>query len=213
MPRKKALRVAELSAMQHVFLRPHDGSSASLLEYVAAKPVALDIGCGSGDTTVALAAADPSRLYLGVDLRGARLHRGAAAAARLGLTNVAFTVAPILALAKLLPDGIGDEGWFFFPDPFLKRRAAKHRLTAPAHLSAYRRLFRAGARLHLRTDSAPMFEYSRRTLERAQFTLCRAVTSAPPYEGTELTPPVLSRYEARFRAQGRTLHVLEFQVR
>ena len=212
MPRKKALRVAELSALPRVFLRPDRGSSASLLGCLGEKPVALDIGCGSGDTTVAMAAADPSRLYLGVDLRGARLHRGAIAAAALGLPNVVFTVAPILALAALLPEGIGDEGWFFFPDPFLKQRATKHRLTAPAHLSAYRRLFRPGARLHLRTDSAPMYEYSKRSLQSARFTLCRSLTSRPPYSETEIAPPVLSRYEARFRAEGRTLHVLEFQV-
>lgn len=212
MPRKKSLRVAALAAMHHVFFRPHEGPRDGLLEYVAGKPLVLDIGCGAGDTTVALAAADPTRLVLGVDLRGARLHRGAEAALRLGLPNVGFTVAPILKLAELLPEGLGEEGWMFFPDPFLKQRAAKHRLTAPAHLAAYRRLFRRGARLHLRTDSRPMFEYSRRMVEKAHFKLCRSEIALPPYEGTRDALPILSRYEARFRAEGRTLHYLEFQV-
>lgn len=213
MARKKTLRLAELADMAHVFIWPRIGWESALVEFVGGHRLVLDIGCGTGDTTVALAAADPSRLYLGVDLKGARLHRGAEAARRAGLTNVAFTVAPVRVLSEILPKATCEEGWLFFPDPFLKRRAVKHRLTAPAHLAGYRGLFREGARIHLRTDSRTLFEYSRRTLEAAGFSLCRAETSVPPYTLAEAHPAIHSRYELRYRSEGRTLHFIEFQVR
>jgi tRNA (guanine-N7-)-methyltransferase len=212
MPRKKTIRAAALAGMPHVFIRPGSATCAPLLEFVAGGRMALDLGCGSGDTTVALAARDPARRYLGVDLKGARLHRGAEASLRLGLANVAFLVAPLLSLAALVPEGTFDEGWLFFPDPHPKRRAAKHRLTSPVHLAAYRRLFRRGASLHLRTDSEALFEYSRIMLQRSGFAVQRESTCAAPYPETEPPTTSPSRYEARFRALGRTLHFIDFQV-
>lgn len=213
MPRKKVLRVAALADMPNVFLRPHERSALALLAYLSEGPAVLDLGCGSGDTTVALAERDGARRYLGVDFKGARLHRGAEAALRLGLANVAFVVAPLLSLVPLLPEGRFDEGWLFFPDPYPKRRAAKHRLTSPVYLAAYRRLFRPGALLHLRTDSQLLFDYSRLTLGRFGFAVEHKRTSRPPYAEPELPPAPPSRYESRFRAEGRTLHFIDFQVR
>lgn len=212
MPRKKSIRVARLADMEHVFVRPHAGWERALADYAEGGGLVLDMGCGTGDTTVALAAADPARLHLGIDLKGARLHRGAEKARALGLANVAFTVAPILTLLEFLPKASCEEGWIFFPDPFPKNRAAKHRLTAPRHLEAYRSLFRPGARVHLRTDSRPLYEYSRRTLQAAAFNVFRADTSAPPYALAEEFPAIRSRYEQRFRLEGRTLHFIDFQV-
>jgi tRNA (guanine-N7-)-methyltransferase len=212
MSRKKSVRVAQLGQMAHVFVRPQEPDALALSDFATGKSLVLDIGCGSGDTTVAMAAADPGRHYLGVDLKGARLHRGAEAAARLRLTNVAFAVISILDLPQLLPEHACVEAWLFFPDPFLKRRAAKHRLTSPAYLSAYRRLLRAGARLHLRTDSRALFEYSQKSLKEAGFTVCQAVTLRPPYDESGPWPEVPSRYESRFRKEGRDLHGLIFQV-
>ena len=211
MPRKKSLRVAELTRMPNVFLPPQAPEGA-LKDFATRRPLVLDLGCGRGETTVGMAARDPDRHYLGVDLKAARLHRGAEAAGRLGLTNVAFAVLSILKLQEVLPERICDEGWLLFPDPFIKQRAAKHRLTSPAHLAAYRRLLRVGASLHLRTDSLPLFEYSLRAVQQAGFSVRTAATLLPPYPEEGVGPPVHSKYEARFRREGRALHDLVFRV-
>jgi tRNA (guanine-N7-)-methyltransferase len=206
MPRRKSQRLAELSAMPHVFLEPE--TSPTLRSFAGQKPLVLDLGCGRGDTTVAMATADPSRHYLGVDLKGARLHRGAEAALKSGLTNVAFAVFSILHLERALPKPRGVEAWIFFPDPFLKTRAAKHRLTSPAYLRAYRRLLQEGATVHLKTDSLFMFEYTLRTLGREGCVLLDSVPDLPtPKEGE-----VQSAYESKFRREGRAIHYLSFQV-
>jgi tRNA (guanine-N7-)-methyltransferase len=52
------------------------------------------------------------------------------------------------------------EIWLTFPDPHLKTRAIKNRLSAPLFLDIYDRLLMPGGRVHLKTDSEPLFDYT-----------------------------------------------------
>jgi tRNA (guanine-N7-)-methyltransferase len=211
-PRKKKSRVAQLAGMPHVFVKPHESGAQTLREFALARPLVLDLGCGRGETTVALAERDPERHYLGVDLKAARLHRGAELAHRGRLANVAFAVLSILHLDKVIPDRTCHEGWLFFPDPFLKQRAVKHRLVSPAYLDVYRKLMREGARLHLKTDSRSLFDYSLRELGRAGCRIHEAVENLPAEKGGTSFRGIESTYETRYRLLGRAIHYLSFQV-
>ena len=106
------------------------------------RPIILELGCGKGEYTVALAERDPQRNYIGIDIKGARMWRGAKTATERGMANVGFLRTRIEFINSLFDEGEIDELWITFPDPQLKTRRAKKRLTSPLfleskHLYAY----------------------------------------------------------------------------
>ncbi|MDE7450585.1 MAG: tRNA (guanosine(46)-N7)-methyltransferase TrmB, partial [Alistipes sp.] len=101
------------------------------------RPVVLELGCGKGEYTVALAQRDPSRNYIGIDIKGARMWRGAKTATERGMTNVAFLRTRIEFIDSLFGEGEVAEIWITFPDPQLKTRRAAKRLTSPDFLTRW----------------------------------------------------------------------------
>ncbi len=112
----------------------------------------LEIGSGMGEATAAMAAADPDRDLLAVEVHTP----GVAALLRrvedLGLTNVRVVEADALHVLERLPDGSLDEVRVFFPDPWPKARHHKRRLVSPAFVERVATALRAGGRLHVATD-------------------------------------------------------------
>jgi tRNA (guanine-N7-)-methyltransferase len=53
-------------------------------------PIILELGCGRGEYTVALAERNPDKNYIGIDIKGARMWRGAKTATERGMENVGF---------------------------------------------------------------------------------------------------------------------------
>ena len=97
-------------------------------------PIVLELGCGKGEYTVALAERAPSRNYIGIDIKGARMWRGAKTATERGMRNVGFLRTRIEFINGLFGEGEVSEIWITFPDPQLKTRRAKKRLTSPLFL-------------------------------------------------------------------------------
>ena len=100
-------------------------------------PIVLELGCGKGEYTVALAERDPSRNFIGIDIKGARMWRGAKTATDRRMPNVGFLRTRIEFINGLFAEGEVDEIWITFPDPQLKSRRAKKRLTSPLFLGYY----------------------------------------------------------------------------
>lgn len=95
------------------------------------RPIVLELGCGKGEYTVALAERDPGRNFIGIDIKGARMWRGAKTATERQMRNVGFLRTRIEMIASFFAEGEVDEIWITFPDPQLKSRRAKKRLTSP----------------------------------------------------------------------------------
>ena len=124
----------------------------------AARPVVLELGCGKGEYTIDLSRRLPERNYIGVDIKGARLWKGAKYAHEHRLGNVAFLRTRIEFIgAFFAPDEVS-EIWLTFSDPQLK--SENSRLTSPVFLERYRRFLRPGGIVHLKTDSRFLYEYS-----------------------------------------------------
>jgi len=141
MTRKTTKRLAELPSMPNVFTPPEMAARGGLSYcFDGKRPVVLELGCGRGETTVDMAAADPDRNYLGVDIKGARVHRGASAALERDVRNVAFLYSVVEQVALLACGEPIDEIWIRFPDPFPKPSKANRRLTSPRYLELYRRM-------------------------------------------------------------------------
>jgi tRNA (guanine-N7-)-methyltransferase len=123
-------------------------------------PIVLEIGCGRGEYTNGLGKLFPSKNFIGVDIKGDRLAAGGRQAEVMQLTNVAFLRIQIQFIEDFfLPNEI-DEIWITFPDPRMKDRDEKKRLTFPFYLEKYLRLLKPGGIIHLKTDSSEFFEYS-----------------------------------------------------
>ena len=122
-------------------------------------PIILELGCGKGEYTVALAQRFPQANFIGVDIKGARMHSGATAAQRLGLANVAFVRTSIELLEAFFAPGEVDHLWITFPDPQMKK--ARKRLTSTRFLPMYRRLCGPGGSVRLKTDSPFLYTYTR----------------------------------------------------
>ena len=113
-----------------------------------------------GSTPLAFAATDPNRLCIGVDLKSHRLCVGAEAALSQGLDNVLFLRARAEMLERFFGPKSLNEIWLTFPDPHLKQRSIKHRLTSPAFFNIYSNLLVPGGTMHLKTDSTPLYNYT-----------------------------------------------------
>ena len=121
--------------------------------------IILELGCGKGEYTLELARRNPDKNYIGVDIKGARLWRGAKTATEEGLRNVAFLRTRIEFIEAFFgPDEVS-QIWLTFSDPQLKGSPNK-RLSSPMFLERYRRFLRPGGRIHLKTDSRFLYEYT-----------------------------------------------------
>lgn len=121
-------------------------------------PLVVELGCGKGEYTVDLALRNKSFNYIGVDIKGARLWKGAKYAEEHSLPNVAFLRTRIEFITSLFAPGEVSEIWITFADPQIHRE--KKRLTSPLFLDRYRSMLRKGGIVHLKTDSRYLYEYS-----------------------------------------------------
>ncbi|MBR3441111.1 MAG: tRNA (guanosine(46)-N7)-methyltransferase TrmB [Bacteroidales bacterium] len=123
------------------------------------QPIVLELGCGKGEYTIDLSRRVPERNYIGVDIKGARLWRGAKTATEEGIGNVAFLRTRIEFIEAFFGPGEVSEIWLTFSDPQLK--SENSRLTSPLFLERYRKFLRPGGIIHLKTDSRFLHEYSK----------------------------------------------------
>lgn len=121
--------------------------------------IVLELGCGKGEYTIDLALRDPSRNYVGVDIKGARLWKGAKYATQHSLPNVAFLRTRVEFISAFFAPGEVSEIWLTFSDP--QFRSENSRLSSPVFLGRYRSFLRPGGLVHLKTDSRFLHEYTK----------------------------------------------------
>ena len=123
-------------------------------------PIVLELGCGKGEYTVNLAKMFPEKNFLGIDIKGARFWRGAKTALEEDLKNVYFLRTQIELIEYLFSENEIDEIWITFPDPQIKFKRTKYRLTNIDFLKKYKKLLKPNGVLHLKTDSEFMHGYT-----------------------------------------------------
>ncbi len=128
-------------------------------------PVILELGCGKGEYTVGLANRFPQNNYIGVDIKGARMWRGAKTATENKMPNVAFLRTRIEFIKYYFAKDEVDEIWLTFPDPHPGKRNSNKRLTCPWFLNTYSNFLKDNGLIHLKTDNADLFNYTKRLVE------------------------------------------------
>ncbi len=165
-------------------------------------PIVLELGCGKGEYTVALASSDPDRNYIGVDIKGARMWRGAKSATESGMKNVGFLRTRIEFILSFFAPGEIDEIWITFPDPQLKTRRAKKRLTAPPFLEFYAQMLSQEGVVNLKTDSKHLYSYTAEVIRH--FALPQEVSNDDIYGSgyADATLSIKTAYETMFLERG-----------
>ncbi len=176
------------------------------------RPIILELGCGKGEYTIALARRNPQYNYIGVDIKGARMWRGAKTATDEHMDNVGFLRTRIEFIDSFFAEGEIAEIWITFPDPQLKTRRAKKRLTSPLFLEYYAHFLRADGWINLKTDSQHLFGYTNEVIRR--FGLPCEVSNDDIY-GTGYADETLSvktAYETRFLQLGLPITYTRFSL-
>lgn len=123
-------------------------------------PLVVELGCGKGEYSVGLAQKYPQKNFLGIDVKGARMWQGATQAIDQKLDNVAFLRTRIEFIEWCFGSDEVDEIWITFPDPQIKKKRAKNRLTHPIFLERYSRILKKDGLIHLKTDSQFLHGYT-----------------------------------------------------
>lgn len=174
-------------------------------------PIILELACGKGDYSLAMAERFPDKNYIGVDIKGARIWVGANKALQEKQDNVAFLRAYIEDLINYFETEEIQEIWITFPDPYLKDSKAKKRLTSERFLKMYRALLPESGVVHLKTDSAPLFEFTLESIAEDK-TIIQNASRNIYAEGTlEPLLDIQTYYERMHLRDGRNIHYVRFQ--
>lgn len=137
----------------------HKGKWASAF-FKNDNPIIVELGCGKGEYTIGLAEKNPNINYVGIDIKGARFWRGAKTAVENGLPNVAFVRTQIELINHIFDNQEIDEIWITFPDPQIKYKRTKHRMTNSEFLQLYKKILKPNGIVNLKTDSEFMHGYT-----------------------------------------------------
>lgn len=174
-------------------------------------PVVLELGCGRGEYTVELARRFPYKNFIGVDIKGARMWRGAKTVTEEGIPNAAFLRCRIEFAQSAFEFDEVSEIWVTFPDP--QKKKSSKRLTSSYFLERYRRFLKDNGIVHLKTDSQFLHRY---TLELIKHNKLELIEANDDIYGTGRADALLSvktRYESQFLSQGMKITYLSFKLR
>ncbi len=212
MGRSKTLKFADLKTFDNVFTQP---APFRQWLYERAGPetrLTLELACGKAEYTLALAERYPNDLFVGLDLKGARLWTPAKAAIERNLDNAAFLQTRIEEIAEFFVLHEIHEIWITFPDPYPKPSKWKKRLTSTRFLNLYRPLLRPDHLVHFKTDHLGLFQFSLESVVEAGGRILRRIDDLHGGPLDDDLLGILTTYEKQHLADGRTIRYACFSL-
>jgi len=223
MGKGKLQKFAEMETFKNVFQYPFSIIETTPFEmkgkwreeyFHNSNPIILELGCGKGEYTTGLARLFPNINFIGVDIKGARMHKGAKEALDEGLENVAFLRTNIEIIDRFFAPGEVQEIWLTFSDPQMKN--PRKRLTSTYFLERYRHFLENNGTVHLKTDSNFLFTYTSLIVEHNKLPML--LKTKDLYHDDSLdddTKGILSiktYYEQQWIDRGISIKYLKFQL-
>ena len=182
-------------------------------EFKNDNPIVLELGCGKGEYTLALAKEFPNINVIGIDIKGARLWRGAKTALETGLENVRFLRAQIELLPQVFDTSEISEIWITFPDPQIKYKRQKHRLVNLKFLNMYKALLKENGLIHLKTDSEFLHGYTLGLLQGLEKEIVYSNHDIYRLEGSpQIVTSVQTFYEKQYLESFKPITYLQFRL-
>ncbi|KAA5538203.1 tRNA (guanosine(46)-N7)-methyltransferase TrmB [Paenimyroides baculatum] len=177
-------------------------------------PIVLELGCGKGEYSVELARRYPNTNFIGVDIKGSRFWRGAKTAVEENIPNVAFLRTQIELIENCFGTNEVDEIWITFPDPQIKYKRTKHRLTNAEFLARYKNILKPEGVVNLKTDSEFMHGYTLGLLHGAGHKVLYANHNVYRNEGApEVVTAIQTFYESQYLEQNKPITYIKFQLK
>ena len=176
-------------------------------------PIVLELGCGKGEYSIGLAERNPNKNFIGIDIKGARFWRGAKTAVENRLRNVAFLRTQIELIEHCFAPNEVSEIWITFPDPQIKYKRTKHRMTNAVFLSNYKKILKPSGLMHLKTDSEFMHGYTLGLLHGAGHEVLYANHNIYLNEGApaEVTG-IQTFYESQYLEVNKPITYIQFRI-
>ena len=175
-------------------------------------PLTLELACGRGEYAVGLGRMFSEQHFIGIDLKGNRIWKGASIANKDGLKNVAFVRSQIELTSNYFAKNEVDEIWITFPDPQLRWSKAKKRLTHPKFLRLYQQFLKKEGIVHLKTDSPLLYNFTLKVIEMYGLDLIYKTDHL--YNEQNIDPRCLIKtyYEGLDIAQSNKIHYIQFNI-
>ena len=176
-------------------------------------PIILELGCGKGEYTIGLAKRYPDKNFIGIDIKGARFWRGAKTALEENISNAAFLRTQIELVEYAFGSDEVDEIWITFPDPQIKYKRTKHRMTNLQFLEGYKKILKPNGLMHLKTDSEFMHGYTLGLLHGANHEVLYANHNVYKLEGSpEEVTEIQTYYESQYLEQDKAITYIRFKI-
>ena len=177
-------------------------------------PIVLELGCGKGEYTVGMAKAFPDKNFIGVDIKGARFWFGAKDAVNNNLGNVAFLRTQIELIDCFFSENEVDEIWITFPDPQIKYKRTKHRMTNSEFLQLYKKILKPDGVVNLKTDSEFMHGYTLGLLHGEGHEVLYANHNVYKNEGSpEEVTSIQTFYEKQYLEINKSITYIRFKIK
>ena len=177
-------------------------------------PLILELGCGKGEYTIGLAKKYPNKNFIGIDIKGARFWRGAKTAVEEGIENAAFLRTQIELIEYAFAEKEVDEIWITFPDPQIKYKRTKHRMTNSEFLERYKKILKPDGVVNLKTDSEFMHGYTLGLLHGAGHEVLYANHNVYKQEGSpEEVTAIQTFYESQYLEKNKAITYIRFKIK
>jgi tRNA (guanine-N7-)-methyltransferase len=176
------------------------------------KPLVLELACGRGEYAVGLGRLFPEQNFIGLDIKGNRIWKGAGIAIKEGLKNIAFVRTQIDQVTSYFKKDEVSEIWITFPDPQIRLSKAKKRLTHPKFLRLYQQFLQPGGIVHLKTDSPNLYQFTLAVIEI--YGLSLLAQTADLYAQASIDPrcAIKTYYEGLNIAGSNKIHYIQFKL-
>jgi len=217
--KRKLMRFAEMETFDHVIQASFDEVFQNEYKlrgkwskefFKNENPIVLELGCGKGEYTVGLAKQNQNRNYIGIDIKGARMWRGAKTAQEENIKNVAFIRTRIDLINSFFAPGEVSEIWITFPDPQPKKYYK--RLTSSRFLTYYQKFLKHEGFVNLKTDSEELYQYTNQVVDLNKLDV--EINTSDLYN-SKLVNDILSiktYYEQQFLNQGKAITYIRFKL-
>ena len=236
MGQKKLIKFAAIKAYENVLEFPQDMqgkwaaffdalnkgtapieiTNLEILDQVVAlntsTPLTLELACGRGEYAVGLGRMFPEQNFIGIDLKGNRIWKGASIANKDGLKNVAFVRSQIELTSNYFAKDEVDEIWITFPDPQLRWSKAKKRLTHPKFLRLYQQFLKKEGIVHLKTDSPLLYNFTLKVIEMYGLDLIYKTDHLYAEQNIDPRCLIKTYYEGLDIAQSNKIHYIQFNI-
>ncbi len=212
MGQKKLIRFEAIKSFANVLEYPENMVGQWHAFFNNQQPITLELACGKGEYAVGLGRLYNNRNFIGIDIKGNRIWRGASIALQEQLTHVAFIRSHIDKITNYFSANEVAEIWITFPDPQLRLSRFKKRLTHPKFLRLYQQILQPNGRVHLKTDSPDLYHFTKTVINLFQLELL--VDYDHVYQQSNLPSEltIKTHYEGLDIAQSNRIHYLQFTI-